>query len=158
MKKITQEVIEKLAEEAAKLPRKRKNLNYHTNYSDTLQRMLNAMQPGTYIQPHRHKDPDKREVFILLSGKIAVIEFDDNGNITDHILLHRETGKHGIEVAPGIWHTLIVLEPNSVIFEIKDGPYSPIDDKNFASWAPEEGEEECAAFQDQLMKKLNLDK
>ena len=87
MKKITKEIVDQLALEAAMTPRKRKNLNYHTDYADTLQRMLNAMQPGTYIQPHRHKDPDKREAFILLSGKIVVVEFDDQGAIVDHILL-----------------------------------------------------------------------
>lgn len=156
MKKITRKIVEELAREAANLPRQRKNLNYHTDYSDTLQRMLNAMQPGTYIQPHRHKDPDKREVFIILSGKIAVLEFDDHGNITDQVLLQPEKGDHGAEIAPGVWHMLIVLEPDSVIFEVKDGPYTPIDDKNFAPWAPKEGDERCAAYLEELTGKINL--
>ena len=156
MKKITREVVKGLADEAAGLPRLRKNLNYHTDYADPINRMLNALQPGTYVQPHRHRDPDKRETFIILSGKIAVLEFDDEGSITDHVILRPLTGAYGVEIAAGVWHTLIILEHDSVIFEVKDGPYSPIDDKNFASWAPKEGDERCAAYLDELKGKLNL--
>jgi cupin fold WbuC family metalloprotein len=127
--------------------------------------MLNVMQPGTYLQPHKHHDPDKREAFILLTGRVAIIEFNDSGKITDHIILDRATGHFGVEIPINTWHTLIVLEENTIVYEVKDGPYLPIDDKNFAPWAPKEsdckkqnevGANPCSDYINQLTKTLNL--
>lgn len=157
MKKITLSVLNKLSSEAEKSDRKRKNLNYHEELSDTLQRMLNAMEPGTYIQPHKHENPDKREAFILLKGKIVVITFDDTGKIIDSILLDTEAGNYGVEIPEKVWHAIIVLAKGSVIYEVKDGPYVPINDKNFASWAPKEGSPECAEYTRELLRLLHID-
>ena len=156
MKKITVEEVKQLADEAASVPCLRKILNYHTDYSDTLQSMLNAMQPGSYVQPHRHKDPDKREAFVILSGKIAVLEFDDFGHIPDQVILQPQEREFGKEIAAGVWKKLVVIDPDSVIFEVKDVPYSPGDDKNFAPWAPPEGNEKCADYLNELISKPDL--
>ena len=61
--------LKKLKQQATYSPRLRKNYNFHKDPEDTLHRMLHAMNPGTYVQPHKHEDPDKREVFIILEGK-----------------------------------------------------------------------------------------
>lgn len=155
MKKITQEILDKVSEQAATSPRLRMNLNYHEDLNDTLQRLLNAMQPGTYIRPHKHDNPDKREMFIILQGKAAVIEFDNNGQITDYCLLSNKEGLYGIEIAPKIFHTVIALEKNTVMLEIKDGPYSPLNDKDFATWAPKENTADVIPFLQELLKKIN---
>ena len=68
---------------ARTLPRLRRNYNFHKEYSDTLQRLLNAMEPLSYIRPHKHEAPDKREVFFVLRGTALVVEFDENGNIAE---------------------------------------------------------------------------
>jgi len=132
------------------------NYNFHEHYSDTLQRMLNAMEPLSYIQPHKHENPDKREVFFSLRGRILVIEFDESGNITDHTLLDPLSGNFGAEIPERTFHTIIALDPGSVAYEIKDGPFSPINDKNFASWAPIEGTLQTEEYLRNLLAKCNL--
>ena len=135
-------------------PRRRMNYNFHPQLDDPLQRMLNCLEPGTYIQPHKHENPDKTEAFILLKGKLLVVEFDDNGLVTSHALLEAGTGTYGAEIAPRKFHCIIALEPGTVVYEVKNGPYSPVDDKNFASWAPKEGTEGCRVYLENLVKQL----
>ena len=127
-------------------PRRRMNYNFHKEYSDTLQRMLNAMEPLSYIQPHKHENPDKREAFFALRGRFIVVEFDEVGNITDHTLLNPLAGNFGAEIPERTYHTIIALDPDTVAYEVKDGPYAPINDKNFASWAPQEGSAEAEKY------------
>jgi hypothetical protein len=43
-----------------------------------------------------------------------------------------------------------------VAYEVKDGPYIPIIDKNFASWAPKEGDPKCQEYLNEVLRKLNL--
>jgi len=157
LRNITIKELQNLEELAKKSPRKRMNFNFHDTAGDPLQRMLHAMQPGTYVQPHKHENPDKREAFIVLTGRLAVLEYNDNGNVINYIILDREEGNFGTEVAPRTWHSIIALTENSVVYEIKDGPYSPIDDKNFAKWAPREGDAECLPYLQDLIKKLKLE-
>lgn len=153
---ITEKELSKLRAKADSSQRKRMNYNFHEQLDDPIQRMLNALNRGTYLQPHRHKDPDKREAFILLTGRIAVIEFDDEGTIVSHVILDHKFGNYGTEIPVGTWHSLIALEDGSVVYEVKDGPYSPIDDKNFAPWAPKEGSKGCVEFIQNIVEKLDL--
>ena len=139
MIKIDSQLLDQTSARAKTSPRRRMNHNFHTDLSDTLQRLLNAMEPLSYIQPHKHENPDKREAFFALRGRFVVIEFDEAGNMTDHILLDPMKGNFGAEIPERTYHTIIALDPDTVAYEVKDGPYSPIDDKNFALWAPKEG-------------------
>ncbi|GAB4330834.1 MAG: WbuC family cupin fold metalloprotein [Bacteroidales bacterium] len=136
--------------------RGRVNYNFHFGPADPLQRMLNTMQPGTYLQPHKHENPDKREVFIVLTGKLAVVEFDDDGQVSDYMVLDPSTGNPAAEIGERRYHTVICLEPDTVIYELKDGPYDPANDKNFASWAPAEGEPGCDEWLSNLAHSLGL--
>lgn len=153
---IDTQLLASVSQTAKNADRKRTNHNFHKNGEDLLQRMINALQPGTYVQPHKHENPDKREIFILLSGSLAVIEFDDAGNMTEHTILSAKTGNLGVEIAPRVYHTIICLEPDTAVYEMKDGPYSQANDKNFAPWAPAEGDKECAAYNQKLMQSLGL--
>lgn len=135
-------------------PRWRMNYNFHPKLDDPLQRMLNCLEPDTYIQPHKHENPDKCEAFILLKGKILVVEFDNVGHVVSHAVLEAGTGTYGAEIAPRIYHCIIALETGSVVYEVKNGPYSPLDDKNFATWAPREGEDGCKAYKEYLINTL----
>lgn len=154
MIKIDRTFTDSVVKQAIESPRGRKNYNFHQTYDEVLNRMLNAMQVDTYVQPHKHEDPDKHEVFLLLSGKAAVIEFDDDGNITDSWILEAGTGKYGVEIAPKVWHTIIPLLDGTVIYEIKEGPYSPLNDKNFATWSPKEGDTTCKGFNENLLRQI----
>ncbi|MFT3740334.1 MAG: WbuC family cupin fold metalloprotein [Breznakibacter sp.] len=156
MKIIDERLLQQLGEQARQLPRKRKNLNFHWGDGDLLQRMLNAFEPGTYVRPHRHKDPDKREVFIVLKGRVAMMFFDDTGILSRTVVLSAKDGTYGVEVEPGEWHAVASLEKGSVVYEIKDGPYSPATDKDFAPWAPVEGLPECDGYLHKLLVAANL--
>jgi cupin fold WbuC family metalloprotein len=107
-------------------------------------RFLNVMLRGTYIAPHRHQDPPKSESFLALEGELAFFTFEDSGEIASTHILGREV--KGVDVAPGVWHTLAVLTPHAVCYEVKPGPYSAINDKDFASWAPREGDPAAPAY------------
>lgn len=153
---IDQKLASIVSAEATSSPRLRKNYNFHTDYSDPVNRMLNAMEPGTYVRPHKHESPDKCEVFIVLTGRALVVQFDPSGSIVEHITLDKETGMFGVEIPPRTWHTIISLAPGTVVYEVKPGPYAPIDDKNFAPWAPAEGSPESGAYLSSVIAKLNL--
>lgn len=155
VKKTDRRIIESLNKQAQSSDRKRKNLNYHVDFSDPINRMLNAIEPGSYIQPHKHENPDKREVFIRLTGRLLVVFFDDLGTITDHCILDGATN-FAIEIPPSVWHSLVSLEPGTVVYEIKDGPYSPSNDKNFAGWAPREGDPACNEYVKQILNTLKI--
>ncbi len=156
MIRINKNIVEETSTRAKNSPRKRMNYNFHPQLDDLLQRMLNAFEPGTYIQPHKHENPDKTEVFMVLKGRIAIVEFDDHGKIVDHEILDSSTGNYGVEIPPRTWHSVISLEEGSVAFEIKNGPYNQMNDKNFASWAPGKNEKGSAEFLAGLIMKLNL--
>ncbi len=156
MIKIDQTLVAQTVQLAETTKRRRINHNFHREMSDNIQRLLNAVEPGSYIRPHKHENPDKREIFLILAGRMLVLEFDETGRISDHIILDGAAGSRGAEIAARQYHVIIALEPGSVVYEIKDGPYDPIDDKNFAPWAPTEGDPECVAYMASLLHSLGL--
>jgi len=103
-----------------------------------VQRLLNFMQPGTYIQPHCHPEPHASESLSLISGELELLIFSEGGDILSRHLLNKDSPL--IDIEPGVWHGMIVREEDTVIFEVKQGPYDPNADKHFASWAPTEGD------------------
>jgi len=110
------------------------------------------------VRPHRHINPDKIEAFIILCGRAVVVEFDDKGDILDYFLLDTRNRNYGVELTKRSWHTIIALEEDTVVYEIKEGPYIPLDDKDFAQWAPKEGDTITNAYIDELLLKLGIRK
>lgn len=135
---IDKKLLDTLGQKAKESERKRINHNFHSELSDPINRMLNAMEPDTYCRPHKHENPDKYEVFIVLKGTMAVLLFNDAGEVTQSIKLGPNEDTMGIDIPPTVWHTLISLESGSVAYEVKNGPYKKPIDKNFATWAPTE--------------------
>ena len=151
---IDNNILDRLATEARLSPRKRKNHNFHLTLDDPINRMLNAFEPETYTPPHKHENPDKREVFLILRGKVVMFFFDNNGKITDKVLLDRDKGVYGVEVEPGCWHCVFSLESGSVVYEIKDGPYDVNNDKIIAPWAPAEDSDKVGEYMKWLKKEI----
>ena len=141
-------LVARKARDAAGNARLREIHRFHRDDAETLQRMLNALQPGTYIRPHRHQYPPKAEIFVPLTGVLGFVAFDDDGNFGpgDCLLLDREQGALAVDVSAGTWHTVLALAPDTVALECKPGPYAPALDKDFAPWAPAEGRPEARAF------------
>jgi len=132
-------------------PRKRIIQPIHRSLDDPLHRMFNAIQPGSYARPHRHLDPPKAKAWIVLQGKLLFITFSDDGTIDHHATLTAGGECFGVDLVPGRYHTVCALMPDTVIYEVKTGPYLAMNDKAFAPWAPEEGTPEAAAYLNHLL-------
>lgn len=154
IKKIDSNLLRTLSENARKSPRLRMNYNLHDSLDDPCQRLLNALEPGTYVRPHRHTDPPKSEAFVALSGRMSVLIFDDHGNLTESLLLDSKEGLIAVEVPSGRWHSIVSHESGSVFFEVKHGPYHPLTDKDFAPWAPAEGGPSASDFLENLEQRI----
>ena len=140
LKLVTDDQLEALSLQAAASQRRRANENLHPELADPVQRFLNAMEPGTYVRPHRHVAPAaKWELFVALRGSVAVLLFDDAGRVTERIEVNAQGPVRAVEVPPGEWHGLVALESGTVLFEFKQGPYAATSDKDFVAWAPAEG-------------------
>lgn len=122
---IDKELLDKVSEQARVSPRLRMNYNFHQSLDEKCHRFLNAVEPGTQVEIHRH--PAKDETFVLLRGRVEVRTYNDNGSIIESVELCPSEGKYGVNIPKGVWHNLVAIEPNSVFFECKEGPYSPHD-------------------------------
>jgi cupin fold WbuC family metalloprotein len=87
---------------------------------------------------------------------MLVVEFNTDGTIADHLLLDTSLGVFGAEIPPKTFHTIIPLESCTAVYEVKNGPYHPINDKDFASWAPREGETGCIDYLNGIIKRLGI--
>jgi len=131
-------------------PRKRVILPFHKQDDELLHRMLNAVQPGSYLQPHRHLSPPKAEVFIVLRGALALFVFEDDGRIRHCVRLAAGSESFGIDLAAGLYHSFFALEPDTLLYEVKCGPYVPATAKDFAPWAPEEDAPDAERYLEEL--------
>lgn len=146
MKIINSILLSDLSAQAKVNPRLRKNLNLHKNYDEPSQRLLNAMEPDSYIRPHRHLRDPKPESFVGLRGKMVLLVFSNTGVVEQVVPFGPEQDAVGVDLPPGVWHTVICLQEGSVFYETKPGPFNPIYKKDMAPWAPEEGSSETAIY------------
>lgn len=138
-----------LATEAAAAPRRRKNLNLHPRLDDPVQRLFNALQPGTYACPHRHARDPGWELMLLLRGAFSLVSFEDDGQVRERVDLD---APGAIEVPARTWHTVVCRAPDTLLFEVKPGPYDPATDKEFAPFAPREGDSTVPVFLHWLLR------
>jgi len=155
---ITNHILDEISLQAKQSSRLRKNYNFHHSDEDICHRLLNAMEPGSYIQPHRHLDANKDETLIVIRGKMGLIIFDDCGNIEEKALLEQTDHAMIVNIPHGIFHTWISFEERSVFFEAKAGPFIPLTREEKAFWAPKEGDESSAAYLTSLKKLFESDK
>ena len=132
MKQITPAMLADLGRQAQASPRRRANLNLHERLDDPIQRLAIAMEPDTYVRPHRH--PHTWELLYPLRGRFVVLHFDEAGTVVARATLGADSGV--VETPAGGWHAVLSLDPGAVIFEVKHGPYQPIDSAAYAPWSP----------------------
>ncbi|MCB1091692.1 MAG: WbuC family cupin fold metalloprotein [Verrucomicrobiae bacterium] len=137
---LTEDLLRLGCEASQRSARRRIIYPIHRTQDALVQRMLNFMQPGTWIRPHRHPLPHAIETVQMLRGALGFLFFDEGGNVIATHHLSARSGLGLIDVEPGLWHGMVVLEPDTVLLEIKRGPYDATTDKDFAAWAPEEGD------------------
>lgn len=133
-------ILDELSAQAARSARLRKNLNVHPALDDPIQRLFNAMEPGTYARPHRHARDGGWELMVVVRGAFAVLFFDGEGRVLHRVDLRADGGDCAVEIPARAWHCAVSLALGTVMFEVKAGPYLPLEDKDFAVWAPPEGD------------------
>lgn len=136
MKIINRQLLDEISAAARENPRLRKNWNIHPHDGFPAHRLLNAMEPASYIQPHRHLDPLKDETFMIVRGRLGVIVFGDDGTVAETILLDASGENLGVDLPSGFFHTAVSLAEGTIFFEAKAGPYLPLSEEEVASWAP----------------------
>lgn len=120
---IDDNLLDKVTQQAKESPRLRMNFNLHESLDAKAQRLLNALEPGTILPIHRH--PHTAETYIVVRGKLRMMFYDENKNVTQTFELNPQKGKYGVQIQKNQWHALEVLESGTIIFEVKDGPYMP---------------------------------
>lgn len=149
-------LLERTIAYARESPRRRVIAPFHRSEADPLHRMLNAVQPDSYVRPHRHRDPPKSEAWIALRGALVFFTFHEDGQVDRQVVLRAGGPSFGVDLVPGVYHSFIALEPDTVIYEVKNGPYQKADDKSFAPWAPAEGSPEAVRYMAALLAQARL--
>jgi len=145
MKVFSNQYCEDLLSSAAQSQRLRAHANIHDSHDDHCQRLFNAINANSYIRPHRHSLDPKAECLIAIKGLFGFIGFTNKGDIESIILFGSEKYAEklpiasGLELPAGVWHTVVSLVDQSILFELKAGPFDPNLAKEYAPWAPEEG-------------------
>lgn len=151
---IDQALLDELCREAAASPRRRKNRNLHPHDGHPAHRLLNAMQPDSYIPPHCHLDPNKDETFVVLRGLLGLVLFDDAGNVVQAARIGTGAAALGVDIPHGAWHTAVALASDTVFLETKAGPYLPLTEAERAPWAPAEQSPDAATYLGTLVARL----
>jgi len=121
---IDDHLLDEVTARAMASERLRMNYNLHDSLEAKAQRLLNALEPGTALPIHRHQHT--AETYIVLRGAIKVFFYNDERMVTNEFMINPLEGRYGIHIPAGQWHTLEVLDSGTVIFEVKDGPYAPL--------------------------------
>ncbi|MBR4995092.1 MAG: WbuC family cupin fold metalloprotein [Alistipes sp.] len=129
-------LMDAVAAEARLSPRGRMNYNFHRSTDEPVNRLINVMHRGTYLPVHRHSSPDRSESCVVLRGRVGVTFYDCEGNLIDSRVVGAGCDCVGYDIDAGVWHGLVVLEDDTVLFEVKQGPYAPISADNIAPWTP----------------------
>ena len=122
--KITKELFNDIAKQAAESPRLRKNFDIRNNEEEQSQRMLNVLLPGTKSLIHRHTDTIA--TVICLEGICIERYYDNEGNETDRFTLSAGSDLIGLQIPAGQFHSIEVPSEwteKAVIVESKAGKY-----------------------------------
>lgn len=155
MRVFSSDYLNELTARAQCSPRKRQHHNIHESYADPCQRLFNAIEPDSYIPPHRHAADPRDELLIAVRGLMALVTFDEQGKVTGVVRFGASRNGEGLAVGADVpastWHTVIALEPGCVLLEVKAGPFDPNQPKDLAKWAPDEGSPEALPYLNQLI-------
>ena len=121
---IDNHLLDTLSAQAKANPRLRQNYDLRNSEEDSSQRMLNALEPGTVMPIHRHRNTS--ETVVIVRGSLIERFYDEEGNVTEEVLMVPGGEKPVVQVEKGRWHNLECLEPITVLSEAKDGVWEPL--------------------------------
>lgn len=143
---LDQSLFNALLEAAAQSPRRRAFKNLHQDFAEPVQRVVIAIQPDSYVPPHRHVEAHQWELFVVLAGSIDFCQFDDAGLLTARNTLTAGSVLTGLELAAGVWHSIVAASGGAVFLEVKQGPFDPAQPRFFAPFAPAEQDMQAGAY------------
>jgi len=156
IKTVTTTLLQEISTKALSNRRLRTNYNLHPRDDSRCHRLLNAIEPASYIRPHRHLDPEKDEAFIIMQGRLGIILFSETGEPLEKIVLSRESGIVAADIPHGVYHTAVSLESGTVFYETKAGPYLPLAPEETAQWAPTDSDPAHLTYLETLRSLLLL--
>ena len=121
---IDNQLLSTLSSQAKASLRLRMNYDLRNSEDDNSQRMLNALEPGTVMPIHRHRNTS--ETVVIVRGRLIERFYDEESNVTEEVLMAAGGENPVVQVEKGRWHSLECLEPGTVLFESKDGKYEPL--------------------------------
>lgn len=145
---LTTDLLNSLSDSAKLSDRLRKNYNFHQHNDDPCHRLLNAVELNTYVPPHCHQALD--ETMIIVRGKMGLIFFDAKGKLVQQCVLEPASNCVGVNIPKGVFHSLVALEPNTIFFESKAGPYQPLTAAEKAPFAPPADHPDTEVYLQQL--------
>lgn len=161
LKIFTTDYLDGLMREASVSPRLRQHRNLHGSFQEPCQRLFNALGRETYIRPHRHSVEQGAETLIAVRGTMVLVLFDDQGSINEFHYFGggEQATRHslsvGVEIPCGIWHTILAIDTENILLEVKAGPFNPKEPKEVARWAPEEGSECVSAYMQKMREQIS---
>ena len=117
-------LLDNLSSQAKASPRLRQNCDLRNTPEDNSQRMLNALEPGTVMPIHRHRKSS--ETVVIVRGSLIERFYDEEGDVTEEVLMVPGGENPVVQVEKGRWHSLECLEAGTVLFEAKDGAWEPL--------------------------------
>ena len=125
---INNQLLSTLSSRAKSSPRLRQNYDLRNSEEDNSQRMLNALEPGTVVPIHRHRNTS--ETVVIVRGSLIERFYDEEGNVTEEVLMVPGGENPVVQIEKGRWHSLECLESGTVLFESKDGAWEPLGEED----------------------------
>ncbi len=156
--KLDEVFFENLLLQAKKSSRKRSHYILNKEETEPVQRFCIGLKKGTYIRPQNHSKTNKWELLVILKGSVRIIIFDSEGRIIEKLKLSQSGAIKGIEIKAESFHTILPVTNEAIVLQINEGPYTPTEENDFASWAPREGDTNAMEFLNWLDKAKPGDK
>ena len=134
--------------------KRRARINTHPDGDDALHEMIIAIDPASYIRPHKH--PGKSEAFHIIEGEVDIVVFTEAGEIDRIIPLGPPGSGRAFyyRMSSAFFHTLVIRSDILIVHEITNGPFRPAA-TIFADFAPDDREpEKAAAYQLDLLRRV----
>lgn len=147
---LDQQLFATLLTNAAQNPRLRCAYTLHQSYAEPVQRMVVAMQPDSYVQPHQHTEPAQWELFVMLQGQVDFLLFSPAGQLLQKHRLAAGQSCAGLELAPGQFHSVVAVDGPAIFLEVKQGPFDPAAPRSYGQFAPAETDPHAGIFLQQM--------
>lgn len=133
---ITQNEINDVLSYTSTLKRARQPILISESFDEIPQRFINCLNSKSYVRPHMHVVPRQWELMSWISGEIVAIVFDENGLVTNKILMNENNVKL-IEIPPFCYHSFVAIGTWAYL-EIRNCKYQPKVDRLYSAWSPSE--------------------